>query len=138
MDISRYMTYTEQIEDEKIRDKSRDFKKARVDGDGFSNQRSRSGGNRRIQGGQRHIRQGPTNTLHQIFNKEKGKSLGFKEVVQVLKLIPLTRNVGGPIKRNVWPTPVHSSCVAYSIIMPRIVVVGIVLVPRDKKFKVDN
>lgn len=49
IDISRLKTYEEQIDDEKMRERSKEFKKVRVDGGGYSNQRSRSDGGGRTQ-----------------------------------------------------------------------------------------
>ncbi|XP_055803429.1 uncharacterized protein LOC129872471 [Solanum dulcamara] len=66
------MTYEEKIEDEKLREKSRGFKKARVYGGGFTHQNSGYSGGGKGQGGKRFMGQGLINIPPLRFNKDKG------------------------------------------------------------------
>ncbi|XP_055803415.1 uncharacterized protein LOC129872454 [Solanum dulcamara] len=67
------MTYAEQME-VKLRERSRGFKKTRVDRGGFNPQRSSYDGSGKGKGGQRFVGQCPTNFPPPKFNKDKGNN----------------------------------------------------------------
>lgn len=73
------MTYPEQIEDQKMKEKDRESKRVGIDVDGFFHQRSGNGGYGRGQGVQGYFGQGSSNTFTKRFNKNKRLNHKFKE-----------------------------------------------------------
>lgn len=66
------MTYAEQIEDEKLREHGKEFKRTRIEGGGFFLQRVVSDGYGKSYDGQRKMGKIPNNIPLRRFNKDKG------------------------------------------------------------------
>lgn len=84
MEISRLISYAEKIKDEKMRERSRKFKKAQVNSGGYSNQRSRGGGSGRAQNRPKYVNQVQPALPLEDSTEIRVIIPKFKEVVKVL------------------------------------------------------
>lgn len=99
-EISRLIRYTEQIKDEKLRERDRDSKRAQVDGSRVSYQRSKNGGNGYSQSGKRYFEESASNNSTPKFNNDKWSNPKNEEV-WVVKLFQHARSMEKTIRENI-------------------------------------